>query len=72
MHSLFPAESIPNLMQLVLTNNRLKNLAVRLTILYMTFCWLVIAQHCEAIYRRFPESYSLHRESCLLEESKLF
>ena len=36
---LFPAESIPNVMQLVLTNNRLKNLAVRLKSLCMTSCW---------------------------------
>ena len=45
-------------MQLVLTNNRLKNLAVRLTILSMTSCWLIMAQYCEALYRHFPESCS--------------
>ena len=43
------AESIPNLTQLVLTNNRLKNLAVRLPILCMTSCWQIVAQYCEAL-----------------------
>ena len=58
MQGLCLAESIPNLMQLVLTNNRLKNLAVRLTILCVTSCWLIVAHYCEALCRHFPESCS--------------
>ena len=49
MQGLCLAESIPNLVQLVLTNNRLKNLAVRLPILCMTSCWQIVAQYCEAL-----------------------